>query len=65
MAVLTDLQNIYPAENRPLATDILNSGGVLLPSQLLKAKSSNAGQRWNVSTTRWTRSGLGEMARVC
>jgi hypothetical protein len=30
VAVLTDLQNIYPAENRPLATDILNSGGVLV-----------------------------------
>lgn len=30
VAVLTDLQNIYPAENRPMATDILNSGGALV-----------------------------------
>lgn len=30
VAVLTDLQNIYPAENRPMAADILHSGGVLV-----------------------------------
>jgi DNA processing protein len=30
VAVLTDIQNIYPSENRPLAMDILNSGGALV-----------------------------------
>lgn len=30
VAVLTDLQNIYPAENRPMAADILHSGGALV-----------------------------------
>lgn len=30
VAVVTDLQNIYPSENRPLAMDILKSGGALV-----------------------------------